>query len=454
MNAAGSAAAPGIHRPGGLLWHRDFRLLWFGETVSQVGTAMAVVAMPLAAVTVLHAGTFAVTALVAMTWLPWLLIGLPAGAWVDRLPRRAVMVACDLIAVALYASVPLAASAGVLTIGQLLAVGLLGGAAGVLFTTAYQAYLPSLLPREQLVEGNAKMQGSAAAARLGGPGLAGLVAQALGVSTALLFNAASFLVSCVCLIAIRTPVPRPPRAPCRQTIRADIAEGVRFVSRDPYLRPMGLFGAVVNFALSGNQALAVVFLVRVIGAGPLAAGLLLAVPGVSGLLAAVTTRRLTRRVGTARGLLLCVLATSPFGLLIPLTQPGRGLASYVAGTLIVASGTAATSIIIASFGQAYSPPHLRGRVAATMSILVAGTSPLGALTSGALATAIGVRGTLWIMFGIVAVSGPVLLTRAIRQNRDLPAQEGYASAEGAAGGRPGRPAARGVPGIRLTRRPG
>jgi MFS family permease len=196
MNAAGSAAAPGIHRPGGLLWHRDFRLLWFGETVSQLGTAMAVVAMPLAAVTVLHAGTFAVTALVAMTWLPWLLIGLPAGAWVDRLPRRAVMVACDLIAVALYASVPLAASAGVLTIGQLLAVGLLGGAAGVLFTTAYQAYLPSLLPREQLVEGNAKMQGSAAAARLGGPGLAGLVAQALGVSTALLFNAASFLVSC------------------------------------------------------------------------------------------------------------------------------------------------------------------------------------------------------------------------------------------------------------------
>jgi hypothetical protein len=140
---------------------------------------------------------------------------------------------------------------------------------------------------------------------------------------------------------------------------------------------MGLFGAVVNFALSGNQALAVVFLVRVIGAGPFAAGLLLAVPGVSGLIAAVTTRRLTRRVGTARGLLLCVLATSPFGLLIPLAQPGRGLAFYVAGTLIVAAGTATASIIIASFGQAYSPPLMRGRVAATMSILVAGTSPLG-----------------------------------------------------------------------------
>jgi hypothetical protein len=119
-----------------------------------------------------------------------------------------------------------------------------------------------------------------------------------------------------------------------------------------------------------------------------------------------------------------VLATAPFGLLIPLAQPGRGLAFYVAGTLVVATGTAMASIIIASFGQAYSPPGLRGRVAATMSILIAGTSPLGALASGALATVIGVRGTLWVIFGIVAASGPVLLTRAIRRNRDLPARAG------------------------------
>jgi MFS family permease len=327
-------------------------LLWFGETVSQVGTAMAVVAMPLVAVTVLHASTFTATALVAMTWLPWLLIGLPAGAWVDRLSRRAVMLVCDLVAVMLYASIPLTASIGVLTIGQLLAVGLLGAGAGVFFTTAYQAYLPCLVTGEQLVEGNAKMQGSASAATLSGPGLAGLVAQALGVITALLLNAASFLVSAICLLAIRTSVPRPSRTSRRQTIRADIAEGERFVTRDPYLRPMSLFGGVANFGLSANQALAVVFLVRTIEVGPLAVGLLLAVPGVSGLLGALTARRLTGRVGTARGLLLSALAALPFGLLIPLTQPGRGLVFYVAGTLIAATGTATASIIMVSFRQA------------------------------------------------------------------------------------------------------
>ena len=420
MNAVGQNAGPEVHRAGGLLWHRDFRLLWFGETVSGVGTAMAVVALPLVAVTVLHASTFTVTALVAMTWLPWLLIGLLAGAWVDRLPCRAVMLVCDLAAMLLYASVPLTASIGVLTIGQLLAVGLLGAGAGVFFATAYQAYLPSLVSGEQLVEGNAKVQGSAAAAQLGGPGLAGVVAQALGVITALLFNAASFLVSAICLLAIRTSVPRPSGTGRRQTIRADMAEGVRFVARDRYLRPMGLFGAVANFGLSANQALAVVFLVRTVGVGPLAVGLLLAVSGVSGLLSAVTVRRLTLRVGTARGLLLGALAALPFGLLIPLTQPGGGLVFYVAGTLIAAAGTSTASIIMASFRQAYSPPRLRGRVTATVAFLVAGTSPLGALVGGALASAIGIRETLWIMFGIVAVSGTALLTRAIGQNRDLP----------------------------------
>jgi hypothetical protein len=128
---------------------------------------------------------------------------------------------------------------------------------------------------------------------------------------------------------------------------------------------------------------------------------------------------LTERLGTAR-VLLSALAALPFGLLIPLTRPGRGLVFYVAGTLIAATGVATASIIMASFRQAYSPQRLRGRVTATMSILMAGTSPLGALIGGALATAIGVRPTLWIMFGIVAISGTVLLTHAIRQNRDLP----------------------------------
>jgi predicted MFS family arabinose efflux permease len=407
--------------PGGLLWQRDFRLLWFGETISEVGNAMAVVAVPLLAVTVLHASTFMVSVLVAAAWLPWLLIGLPAGAWVDRLPCRAVMVTSDAISAALYASVPAAAWLGVLTVAQLLAVALLGGVATVFFSTAYQVYLPSLVAPEQLVEGNAKLAGSASAARLGGPGLAGLIAQALGVATALLFNGASFLVSAACIAGIGHRVPRPAARGRVTTVRAEIADGARLIARDPYLRPMGLFGAVGNLALTGNQALAVVFLVRVVGLGPFAVGLLLAVPGAAGLLGALTSRRVVTRFGTARGLLLSTLVLMPFGLLIPVTQSGPGLAFYIAGTLIAASGITTASIIIISFRQAYSPPHMRGRAAATMAVLPAGTSPIGALLGGALGTAIGVRNALWILFAVVALSGTVMLTRQFTTRRDLPA---------------------------------
>src|SRR6266567_593643 len=172
------------------------------------------------------------------------------------------MVTCDATSTALYASVPAAAWLGVLTIAQL--------------------------------------AGSTSAARLGGPGLAGLVAQALSVVTALLFNAASFLVSAACLLGIRHRVPRPEANGRVTTLRADVAAGIRLVARDFYMRPMGVFGAVGNLALTGNQALAVVFLVRVVGLGPFAVGLLLAVPGAAGGVAALTSRRVTARFGTAR----------------------------------------------------------------------------------------------------------------------------------------------------------
>ncbi len=173
----------GKRRPGGLLWHRNFRLFWFGETVNQFGSAMAVVGVPLLAVIGLRASPFEVGALVAAAWLPWLVIGLPAGAWVDRLPSRPLMIICDVISAVLYASVP-AYWLHVLTIAQLLVVELLAGGAAVFFYTAYQVNLPSLVSAAELVEGNAKLQGSASAASLGGPGLAGVIAQALGVPAA------------------------------------------------------------------------------------------------------------------------------------------------------------------------------------------------------------------------------------------------------------------------------
>jgi MFS family permease len=436
-NAAAPAAPRGRRRFGGLLGQRNFRLLWIGETVSQVGNAMAVVGVPLIAVLVLHASTFEVGVLTASAWLPWLVIGLPAGAWVDRLPARQVMIACDLISALLYASVPAADWAGVLTIGWLIIVQLVAGAASVMFMTAYQVYLPSLVAPGELIEGNTKMQGSASAAAFAGPGLAGLTAQLLGAVTALLGNAISFLVSAGCLLGTRppgrlVPPPRPgetrPRTVRRRrvrratSLRREIAEGTLLVMRDPFLRVLSVYGAAANLALTGYSALLVVFLVRDIGLGPAAVGLLTAIPGVGGILGALVTGRVTARYGTARALLVCILGAVPFALLIPLTGPGPRLAFYVAGVLVATTGVAVTNIIIAAFRQSYSPPGMCGRVTATMRFLIFGTSPVGAVLGGSLGTWLGARTALWVLLGALVASGALLLTRDLTRRRDLPDQ--------------------------------
>ena len=405
---------------GGLLWHRDFRLLWIGETVSGAGTAMAAAGVPLLAVTALHASPLAVAALTAAAYLPWLVVGLPAGAWVDRLPARPLMIICDVISALLYASLPAAAWAGMLSTGALLAVALLAGTANVMFATAYQVLLPSLVSAGDLVEGNAKLQGSASVAAIGGRGAAGLAAEAVGAATALLFNAASFLVSAACLLRIHAVPPSRCSAERATTLRAEIAQGLRFIARDPYLRPLTLYAAAGNFAYSGSAALLVVFLVRVAGFDPVATGLLLGTGSAGGVLAAVTTRRLAGRLGTARTLLLSALSAGLFSLLIPLTAAGPRAACYVAGSAVASGGIAAGNIIAGSFRQAYSPAALLGRITATMRLVVFGTIPPGALAAGSLATALGTRTALWIILASFALSGTFLLTPPIRSHRDLP----------------------------------
>jgi hypothetical protein len=412
-------------RRGGLLWHRNFRLLWIGETISGAGSSMAAIGVPLLAVTVLKASTFAVSALTAAAYLPWLLIGLPVGAWVDRLATRPLMIACDLISALLYASLPVAAWLGVLDTGQVVAVALLAGAANVFFATAYQVYLPSLVTPAELVEGNAKLQGGAQVASIGGRGLAGLAAEAIGAAPALLFNSASFLVSAACLLRIRPPAkpaaPDPPAEPPRRgRLHEQTWEGIRFVARDPYLRFFTIYAAVSNLAYAGNLALVVVFLVRVVGLSSAAVGVLTATSGLGGLLGALVARRLTRVFGTARTLLLTTLGSGLSGLLIPLTAKGPRIACYVAGSALVAGGIVIGNVILGSFRQAYCPPAMLGRVTASMRFLTFGAIPLGALLAGALGTVLGIRNGLWAVLAIFAASGLFLLSRDIRTARDLP----------------------------------
>lgn len=246
------------------------------------------------------AGSTAVDLLAAAVWLPWLLVGLPVGAWVDRVRRRPLMIACDTVSATALASVPLAAWSDALTFPHLVLVALTCGTAAVCFDTSQHAYLRIVLDGRDLTEGNAALQGSEAAARVAGPGAAGLLAQAFGVVTALVADALTFLVSAVCLKRIRAV--EPDRAPGgeRPSLRLQIAEGLRFVGRDRYLRPMAVWGAVTNLALAGYQAVHVVFLVRTVGLDPAAVGLLLTGGSAGGIVGALAAARLGRRFGTAR----------------------------------------------------------------------------------------------------------------------------------------------------------
>lgn len=416
--------AAGRRRAGGLLWHSDFRLFWFGETTSKIGSQMTIVAMPLVAVVVLRSSTLVVGLLQACTWVPWLLIGLPAGAWVDRLLKRRVMLWCDAVSFALFISVPVAAWTGLLTEAQLVLVALLTGTASVFFSAAYVPYVRSLVPSADRLEANAKLQGSASAAQIAGPGLGGLIAQALGAVYSLLGDALTFAVSAWCLLRIRTAEILPqPRADDGESLRASIAVGVRFIVHDPYLRVMTLYAGLGNFGEAIMQAVLVVFLVRTVGVHPGTAGSLIACMSLGGVVGAVLASRISRSLGTARGMLACEVLASPFILLIPCTTRGVGLLFFVFGGIVYLGGIIAANIMIATFAQAYVPPSLMARNAATINLVVYGSQPLGAVAGAFIGQDYGPRAALWVAAIITTLSVGILFVGPVKNNRDLPAEQ-------------------------------
>lgn len=409
-------------RGGGLLRrHRDFRLLWCGETSGKFGASVTRVTMPLIAVSTLHAGTFEVGLLSASAWLPWLVIGLPAGVWVDRTRRKPIMLAAAAVSLVLFAAVPVAGWTGHLNVGLLLVVALLTGAAAVFFQTAYTAYLPSILDARDQPEGNAKLHGSASAAQIAGLGAAGLVAQVAGAVNGMLVNAGTFLVSVLCLTGIRHREPPADRIGLRsRALLGDVGDGLRLVVRDPWLRTLTLFGSASNLALMGYQSIQVVFLAESVGLAPGAIGGLIAATSSGGVAGALVARGVAERIGTARATLVFELGLAVFALLIPLSFAGAGLSLYVIGGFCVSAGVVAGNVIKASFQQRYCPPELLGRLTASISFLNYGTIPLGALLAGGLGAVLGVRPAMWIMTAGVPAAALILLFSPIRRSRDLP----------------------------------
>lgn len=405
---------------GGLTRDRNFRLLWLGEATSKVGSAVTGVAFSLVAVVTLDVSPVTMGVINAMAWLPWLLISLPAGAWIDRSSRRRTMLAADFVSIAVLLSVPVAAWLGLLTVGQLIVVAFVAGTASMFFTTAYQAFLPSVVDKSDLAEANAKLQGTDQVANLAGPPLGGLIAQAAGAVTGLLVDAATFVVSAVCLLRMRVTENLPRPATRTTSTRQEIGEGLRYVGRDRYLRILAISAAVDNFTLNAMYALTVIFLIRTVGAEPGMVGFLLAADFVGGLVGAMLARRVATRFGTARALLLFTIGTAPFCLLIPLTRDGFGLALFVLGILVPSIGMVVGNVVVTGFRQSYCPPHLLGRMYTSSRFVQFGVIPVGAVLGGWLGAVLGVREALWVITVAVVLGKLVRLIGPIRSTRDLP----------------------------------
>jgi predicted MFS family arabinose efflux permease len=247
----------------------------------------------------------------------------------------------------------------------------------------------------------------------------GLLVQAFRAPFALVVDAASYLVSAVAILAIR--VREPKREPvAHRSLRREIAEGLRYVAADPFLRVLTIAPAVANFFFIGFEAINVVFLVRVVHLAPATVGLLVGVVSLGSVVGAAIARSVGRWIGTARAVWLATLVTAPFGLLIPLTTGGAGLAFYVVGNVVLLIGVLVYNVTVSSFRQAYCPPEILGRVIATMRFVLFGTMPLGALLGGTLGSLLGPRDAVWVLLAGNVLPGLILAASPLRRLRDLP----------------------------------
>jgi predicted MFS family arabinose efflux permease len=376
--------------------------------------------VPLLAATVLAAGPFEMGLLTAAETAAFLVIGLPAGVWVDRMGRRRMMLRADFVRSGLLLTVPLAWWAGWLTLAQLVVVALLAGVATVFFDVAYQSYLPSLVGREHLVEGNAKLQASQSVAQVVGPGIGGALTQLAGAADAVLVTGLGFFTSALCLLRIRAVEPEPERHE-NARLWPQITEGLRFVFGNRTLRAIVAATSTGNLAGSAFSAVQVLFLTRTVGLSAAGVGTVLAFGGAGGVLGAITAGWVSGWLGQARSIWLVPMVTWPAALLVPLAAPGWRVGLAAAGLTILGYGVIIYNVVQVSYRQAICPDRLLGRMNASVRFVVWGTMPLGGIVGGALGEWIGIRGTLWICAALEALAVLWVLCSPLRRLRDVPA---------------------------------
>ena len=379
----------------------DFMKLWTAAAISQIGSQVTFLALPLIAISLLGATPLEVGALQAVGWLPYILVGLPVGVWVDRLRRRPVLVAADLGRAAVLLSIPVAHVLDVLTIWQLYAVIFVAGMLDVFFDVADQSYLPSLVEREHLVEGNSALELAQSGARVAGPGLAGVLIGWLTAPLAVIVDVLSYIGSAGLLVWIRKPEP-PPAPPAggegaqRTHMLAEIGEGISYLAHHRFLRPLASFRLVANLGWAVVEGIFLLYAIRELGLEPAAIGVIFTTSSLGLLVAAAMARRLVGRLGFG----VTIVAASGlqgFGvLLVPLAPQTTPLPFLVLGLLIRSFGNVLFNINEVSLRQAVTPERMRGRANATMRLVSLGILPVGYLVGGALATVVGLRPVIWL----------------------------------------------------------
>jgi MFS family permease len=383
------------------LWrHRDFVKLWTAQTITQFGDEITGLALPLVAILTLQATPFQIGLLGTFQFLPFILLTIPAGVWVDRMRRRPVLIGADVGRAALLLSIPVAYVGDWLTIEQLYVVGFAVGCLEVFFDVAYQSYLPAVVERDQLVEGNAKLELSNSASSVIGPGIAGYVVELVRAPFAIIFHAFAYLFAIVFLALIRrSEPPIPPHDPAigkRPSMLDEARAGMGYVLRHRYLRNIAACTGTLNLFGNMGGVILVLYIVNELGINPGTLGLIFAIANLGVLVGALTAERLAGWIGIGPTIVWSAFA-SPFSLVLVALAPRESpVPLLVAGGVIGAATSVIYNVNQVSLRQAITPQNMLGRMNATMRFIVWGTIPIGALVGGYLGGLIGLQATIWV----------------------------------------------------------
>ena len=413
-------------RPRGGLWdHPDFLKLWTGQSISEFGSQVSGLAIPWLAAVGLHASPLEFSLLGTLGFLPFILFALPAGVWVDRLPRRPILILGDGARAVLLGLIPALWAFAVLEMWHLLVLQFLIGVFTVFFDVAYQSYLPSLVDREQLVDGNAKLQLTVSAAGTSGPALAGALIAAITAPYAIVVDAVSFAISTAFMIPIRRREQMPDRAEGtpKPKLVPELKEGLAYVVRNRYLRAIAGCTGSANFFGSITFTVLLLYAVRSLHLSSVEVGVVFAMFGIGSIAGSVVAGRVQEALGVGPAIVLPAVIFSAVGFTYPLAPHSFPMPLLIAGALLSGYSGVTYNITQVSLRQAITPERLQGRMNASMRWIVWGTLPLGQLAGGALASVWGLRTALWVGAGGGLVSFLPVALSPVRGLREIPETE-------------------------------